>query len=69
MCIIFCQRIKELRQEHEMSQREFAKLLGVTQGALCRWELGENVPKIDVLYQIAKALDVSSDYLLGLTDE
>lgn len=63
---IFGQRIKEIRQEKNLSQRDFAKLLNITQGALCRWEKGENLPNIEILFQIAKTLEVSADYLIGL---
>lgn len=66
---LFGYRIKEIRQEKKLNQREFAKLLNVTQGALCRWEIGENVPNLEVLFQIAKILDISADYLIGLTDD
>jgi len=63
---IFGKRLKEIRQSWDYNQRDFAKLLNVTQGALCRWETGENLPNVEILYQIAKILDVSSDYLIGL---
>lgn len=63
---IFGQRIKEIRQDKNLNQRDFAKLINVTQGALCRWERGENTPSIEILYQIANILNVSSDYLIGL---
>ena len=52
-----------------MNQRDFAKLLNVSQGALSRWECNENTPGLEILFQIAKILDISADYLIGLTDE
>ena len=65
----FYQRIKELRQDKNMNQRDFAKLLNVSQGALSRWECNENTPGLEILFQIAKIPDISADYLIGLTDE
>lgn len=67
MSMLFSQRIKEIRQE-KMNQRNFAELFGVTQGALCRWALQENIPKLDILYQITKILNINAAYLLGLAD-
>ncbi len=51
------------------SQAEMAAKFGVSQVAYGRWELGKAEPKYDVLLAICKNFSVSSDWLLGLTDE
>jgi transcriptional regulator with XRE-family HTH domain len=52
-----------------MSQEELAQLLNTTQSQVSRYENGENDPTSEVLAALARALDVSADWLLGLTDE
>lgn len=63
---VFKMRLKELRGNK--SQLEVAKALNISRSALSYYESGERVPDINVLYSIAKYYDVSSDYLIGITD-
>ena len=58
-------RIKELRTERGLSQRELGKLIGVSQKAIDYWERGVNEPKSSYIVIIADYFDVSADYLLG----
>lgn len=63
------QRIKQEREQRGWSQGELARRSGVLQGVLSRIESGaRKVPRSDTLQQIAAALAVSTDYLLG-TDQ
>ena len=64
----FCERLKELRLEKNMSQHTLAKETGFSQPAIARWEQGLQIPNIDVLVVFAKYFNVSADYLLGLED-
>ena len=64
----FTERLKELREENSISQRELAKQIGFTQPAIARWELGSQIPNIEVAIAIAKYFKVTTDYLLGLED-
>lgn len=66
---IFTQRLLDLRIEHQLSQKELAKIIGVSNSAICFWETGVNEPKASYLYQLAMYFGVSVDYLLGLDDE
>lgn len=61
-------RIKEIRKEKGYSQEKIAKKIGMEQTQYSRYERGENEIKVNVLIDICKALNVSSDYLLELTD-
>ena len=60
------QRIKELRKERGLNQRELAQAIKVSQPTVAAWENGENEPKAIYIYRLAKFFDVTSDYLLGL---
>ena len=60
------ERICELRKERGWSQVELAKRLNVAKQTVSNWE-NENIqPSIEMLVRLAKLLNVSTDYLLGL---
>ena len=61
-------RIKELREEKNISQLELAKKLNLTQQSISLYEKGDREPSIDVLKSIANFFNVSLDYLLGKSD-
>ena len=61
-------RIRDLREDTDMNQTEFAKLLGMSQTGYSKYERGENDVPSDVLIALAKIHKTSVDYLLGLTD-
>ena len=64
----FSERLKELRQEKGLSQRELAKQTGYSQAAIARWEAGQQIPTIDTLETMCKYFDCTADYLIGLED-
>lgn len=59
-------RIFEVLQARCMTQRELARLSGVTEMSMHRYIYGERIPRADKLAKIAKALHVTTDSLLGL---
>lgn len=65
----FNERLKELREESNLTQTELAKQLLVDQRSLSFYELGKFEPNIDTIKRIALIFNVSTDYLLGLTNE
>ena len=65
---IFCERLKDLRIEQNLSTFKLGLALGVGDSTISRWENGLRVPSIDHLYNIAKFFNVSADYLIGLED-
>ena len=65
----FLPRIREIRRERGISQTKLAKKIGMEQTQYSRYERGENEIKVNVLIDICKALNVSSDYILGLSDD
>lgn len=63
-------RIKDVRKARGMTQVELAERSGMSQAGLSRIEGGVDLSMTaDTLVKIARALEVSSDYLLGLTDD
>ena len=61
--------IKELRNEMNCTQSQLADVLGVTQDSISLWENDKRVPDTQYIVAMAKFFDVTTDYLLGLTDE
>lgn len=61
----FCEKLKLLREEKNMSLTEFANLLGTSKQVISRYERGENTPKITTVAHYAKVLDVSLAYLMN----
>lgn len=57
-------KIKELRKEHGLSQGELAKLAGIHEKLISKYENERIVPTADTLKRIAEALHISSDYLI-----
>ena len=65
---IFCERIKELRLEHNFSQMQLAKALNMSQSAVAKWELGKTEPTASAIILLSKLFNESADYILGLVD-
>lgn len=61
-------RLKELRQEKNVSQSEIGKLLNTSKMAVSHWEKGHSEPSIEQLKVLAGYFDVSVDYLVGYID-
>lgn len=64
----FCERLKELREEKNLSQRSLAKELGISQAAIARWEANLQTPSIDTAISLATYFKVTIDYLVGLEE-
>jgi len=65
---MFKDRIRNARLLRGYTQEEFAEVLGMSKNQVSRYERGSNDPTGESLIKIAQALDVSVDYLLGLSD-
>jgi len=64
----FCERFKELRTEMGYSQAKLATMVKTNQQAIDRWERGINEPDMATILQIAAIFDITTDYLLGATN-
>lgn len=62
-------RLKALRQEKGLTQKEVAKLIGTTDVSIGRYEMDARVPKADILNSLAKLYDVEIDFLLTGKEE
>lgn len=58
-------RLKEIREEKGLSQRELAKLLNIDKSTVAKYETGERSPDADMIVKLADFFDVSTDFLLG----
>ncbi len=64
----FKERLKELRLEKEISQKELARKLDLSEKTVSHYESGYSEPSLDILIKICGHFNISADYLLGLTD-
>ncbi len=61
------QRIRDLREDRDLKQREIAEYLNCSQQVYSNYELGQRDIPTEVLIKLSRLYDVSVDYLLGLT--
>ncbi|MBD8988006.1 MAG: XRE family transcriptional regulator [Clostridiales bacterium] len=59
-------RIRKYREENNLSQKQLAEKIGVSNSRVSNWEQGLNRPDADILAAICVALDVSPSLLLGI---
>ena len=62
------QRMKDLREDRDLSQEDIAKVLQTTQEQISKYETGRQMMGIDKYVKLAKYYNVSLDYLTGLID-
>lgn len=62
-------RLRDLREDHDMSQQQVAEYLGMKQPQYNRYERGLRDIPTDVLIKLAKLYNTTTDYILGLTDK
>ena len=61
-------KLKELREENNLTQTQVAEYLNVKQNTYSQYETGKRTLPIDMLIKLAKYYNVSTDYILGLED-
>lgn len=66
--MLFSQRLRSIRNEKNLSQKEFAVLLGINAVTLSHYENGKREPDLDRFATLCQKLSVSADYLLGLSE-
>ena len=65
----FKTRLKELRSEKNLTQKELAACLGLTANCICEWEKGRSEPGIESLQKLVACFGCSIDYLVGIEDD
>ena len=64
----FAERLKELREERNLSQNDLSKETKISVACISRWENNLRVPNIDSIIILCKFFECSADYLIGLID-
>lgn len=64
----FSQRLKELRLEKGLTQKELADAIKTNNSSICDWECGRTEPSIEMILSICRLFEVSADFVLGLED-
>ena len=62
-------KIKELRVEKGIDQQTLAQALKIGKGSISNWEVGRTEPSIDYILSLADYFEVSTDYLLGRSND
>lgn len=66
---IFAKRIRDLREEQGYGVRELAKKMGISHASISNYENCKRTPDIETCKLFADFFNVTSDYLLGITDK
>ena len=67
--MLYIERIKQFRQENNITQRQVADTLGISQQQYFKYEKGVNELPIRYLIVICKTYGISADWLLGISDK
>ena len=62
------QRLRDLREDKDMTQTQIAKMLGMSQTGYSKYETGENDIPTEILIKLARFYNTSIDYILGETN-
>ncbi len=64
----FSERLGVELKASGLTQKEIAEKLHINPANITNWKKGINIPSLEVFYELCKILDVSADYLLGLSE-
>lgn len=64
---MFNLKLKDIREDHDMSQKEISKILGVNRSTYSLWELGINIIPFKYLFSFSQFFNINIDYIFGLT--
>ncbi len=62
----FGKRLKELRQEKNLTQKQLAAQIGVRNSIISFYEVGDRQPSVEIIIKLAAVFHVSTDYLMGI---
>lgn len=65
---MYFKRLRDLREDQDLLQKDVANILGITQQYYSQYELGKYTMPIEYLIVLAKTYKVSIDYIVGLSD-
>lgn len=64
----YYERLKSVREDHDLTQEDIASLLKTTRQQVSKWENGTQMMGVDKYINLAQYYNISADYLLGLID-
>ncbi len=62
-------RLKDMREDSDMTQKQIADILHIRQSTYCQYENGQRQVPIAVLIELARIYKTSVDFLIGITDQ
>lgn len=62
-------RIRDLREDHDLTQKQIGQILNMSQTGYSQYEIGKNDIPTRILIALSNYYNTSVDYLLGLTDD
>ena len=65
MKMMLAENIRKFRKERSLTQEQLSEALGVTAGAVYKWEAKLSIPDLELIVQMADFFDISLDALLG----
>lgn len=66
--VLLSERIRELREQKNISQKQLADIMHISQSSISEYESGNQQPPLEMIVKLADFFDVSTDYLLGQTN-
>lgn len=69
MKVLLAQKLREFRKKQGLTQEQLAEAMGVTVGAVSKWESGASTPDISIILELADFFETSVDVLLGYTQQ
>ena len=66
---MYLPRLRDMREDHDLTQQQIASILGTSQTMYARYERGANELPLHHLVTLCRYYRVSADYILGLTDK
>ncbi len=69
MITIFIKRLRDIREDRDLTQKQVADYLKITQQQYSLYENGKRTLPVDMLIELSKLYGVSTDYILGLSNE
>ena len=64
MKVLLAQKLREFRKKQGLTQEQLAEAMGVTVGAVSKWESAASIPDLDKILKLSQLFDVSTDTLL-----
>lgn len=65
----FKNRLKKIRRDKKMTQKNVYERLGVSPNCYASWEQGRTQPDIEMIKKLCEIFEVSADYLIGTKDD